>query len=245
MLFGHLLTGAASVFADVRTYWSPDAVKRVTGYTPSGAAANGFIHLINSGSAALDGCGQMEKDGRPVMKPFWEITPGDVEKCLAATTWHPGDLGYFRGGGWSSHFVTRGGMPVTMSRINWVKGLGPVLQIAEGVIAELPGEVHSVLDERTNPTWPTTWFVPNLTGKGPYQDVYSVMDNWGANHGAFNYGHIGSDLIALASMLHIPVNMHNVPEERIFRPAAWTAFGTADPEGADFRACAAYGPLYG
>ena len=244
MLFGHLLTGSASVFADVRTYWSPDAVKRVTGYTPSGAAANGFIHLINSGSAALDGCGQMEKDGRPVMKPFWEITTSDVEKCLEATTWHPGDLGYFRGGGWSSHFVTRGGMPVTMSRINWVKGIGPVLQIAEGVIAELPAEVHSVLDLRTNPTWPTTWFVPNLTGKGPFKDVYSVMDNWGANHGVFNYGHIGADLIALASMLHIPVNMHNVPEDCIFRPASWTAFGTADLESADYRACAAYGPLY-
>lgn len=245
MLFGNLLTNAAQVFADVRTYWSPEAVRRVAGFTLSGAAEGGFIHLINSGSASLDGSGYQEINGRPAMKPFWEITAAEVEKCLAATSWHPGNLGYFRGGGWSSHFVTRGGMPVTMCRLNLVKGLGPVLQIAEGVIVDMPENVYDTINLRTDPSWPTTWFVPNLTGKGPFKDVYSVMENWGANHGAFSYGHIGSDLIALASMLRIPVNMHNVPEDKLFRPAAWAAFGTADPEGADFRACAAYGPLYG
>jgi L-fucose isomerase len=233
MLFGHLLTGTAQIFADVRTYWSPEAVRRVTGYEPTGLAAGGFIHLINSGPAALDGTGQQSLDGQPAIKPFWEVTPEEVKKCLEATTWHAGMTEYFRGGGWSTHFVTRGGMPVTMSRLNLIKGLGPALQIAEGTIVELPEEVHRVLDERTNPTWPTTWFVPRLTGSGPFRDVYSVMYNWGANHGAVSYGHIGADLIALASLLRIPVYMHNVSEEGIFRPSAWTAFGAMDPQGAD------------
>jgi L-fucose isomerase len=245
MLFGHLLTGTAQVFADVRTYWSPESIERVTGYKPTGKAASGILHLINSGPAALDGTGQMSVDGRPAIKPFWEVTPEDVERCLGATTWHAGSVGYFRGGGWSTDFVTRGGMPVTMSRLNLIKGLGPVLQIAEGEIVELPEEVHTILDERTDPTWPTTWFVPRVTGSGPFRDVYSVMYHWGANHGAFSYGHIGADLITLASMLRIPVYMHNIVEERIFRPSAWNAFGTKNLEGADFRACANFGPLYG
>ena len=245
MLFGHLLTGTAQVFADVRTYWSPEAIERVTGYKPTGKAAGGILHLINSGPAALDGTGQVSIEGRPAIKPFWEMTAADVEGCLGATTWHAGIVEYFRGGGWSTNFVTRGGMPVTMSRLNLVKGLGPVLQIAEGEIVELPEEVHAVLDERTNPTWPTTWFVPRVTGSGPFRDVYSVMVHWGANHGAFSYGHIGADLITLASMLRIPVYMHNVPEEHIFRPSAWTTFGAMDLQGADFRACANFGPLYG
>jgi len=245
MLFGHLLTGTAQVFADVRTYWSPEAIKRVTGYEPAGVAAGGVLHLINSGPAALDGTGQMSVDGKPAMKAFWEVRPEEVERCLDATTWHAGIVEYFRGGGWSTSFLTRGGMPVTMSRLNLIKGLGPALQIAEGTIAELPEEVHEVLDERTNPTWPTTWFVPNVTGSGPFRDVYSVMYHWGANHGAFSYGHIGADLITLASMLRIPVYMHNVAEEKVFRPSAWTAFGAMDLEGADFRACANFGPLYG
>jgi L-fucose isomerase len=245
MLFGHLLTGTAQIFADVRTYWSPEAVERVTGYKPTGRAAGGFLHLINSGPATLDGTGQQSIDGAPAMKPYWQITPEEVEKCLDATTWHTSDIGYFRGGGWSTRFLTRGGMPVTMCRVNLIKGLGPALQIAEGYTVDLPQEVHAVLDERTNPTWPTTWFVPNLTGGGPFRDVYTVMYNWGANHGAISYGHIGAELITLASMLRIPVYMHNVPETKIFRPSAWTAFGAMEPQGADFRACANFGPLYG
>jgi len=246
MLFGHLLTDRAQLFSDVRTYWSPEAVKRVTGKTPTGLAENGFIHLINSGATTLDGTGQQtDKDGNPVMKPFWEITPEDAAKCLDATSWRPASLGYFRGGGFSSNFLTKGGMPVTMSRINLIKGLGPVLQIAEGYTVELPEDVHHILDMRTDPTWPTTWFAPRLTGKGAFKDVYSVMANWGANHGAISYGHIGADLITLASMLRIPVCMHNVPEEKIYRPSSWNAFGTADLEGADYRACANFGPLYG
>jgi len=245
MLFGHLLTNTAQIFADVRTYWSPAAVKRVTGYTPTGRAENGFIHLINSGAATLDATGQMTAEGQPVMKPFWEIAPEEAAKCLDATTWYPASLGYFRGGGFSSGFLTRGGIPVTMSRVNLIKGLGPVLQIAEGYTVELPDDVYHTLNERTDPTWPTHWFVPNLTGSGPFKDVYSVMYNWGANHGALSYGHVGADLIALAAMLRIPVCMHNVPEERIFRPSVWGAFGALDPQGADFRACANFGPLYG
>jgi len=245
MLFGHLLSNTAQIFADVRTYWSPEAVKRVTGYTLTGLAEKGFIHLINSGAATLDATGCLERDGQPVMKPYWEITPAEVEKCLQATTWYPGMTEYFRGGGYSSGFLTQGQMPVTMTRLNLVKGLGPVLQIAEGYTVDLPFEVYQQLNERTNPTWPTHWFVPRLTGSGPFRDVYSVMYNWGANHGAVSYGHIGADLIALAAMLRIPVTMHNVPEERIFRPSAWSAFGALDPTGADYRACAAYGPLYG
>ncbi|MFM2292467.1 MAG: L-fucose isomerase [Bacteroidota bacterium] len=243
MLFGKLLTNTAQVFADVRTYWSPEAIERVTGYKVDGLAANGLIHLINSGSAALDGSGQQSIDGQPAMKPFWEITEEEVAKTLGATTWYPADCGYFRGGGFSSQFVTKGGMPVTMSRINLIKGLGPVLQIAEGWTAELPKEVHDTLDVRTNRTWPTTWFAPRLTGEGNFADVYSVMNNWGANHGAFSYGHIGADLITLASVLRIPVCMHNVPEEKIFRPSAWAAFGM-DKEGSDYRACQTYGPMY-
>jgi len=245
MLFGHLLTGTAQIFADVRTYWSPESVKRVTGYELTGRAAGGILHLINSGPATLDGTGQQELDGQPAMKPYWEITPEEVARCLDATTWHPAMTEYFRGGGWSTKFLTRGGMPVTMARLNLVKGLGPALQIAEGWTVELPPEVHRILDERTNPTWPTTWFAPNVTGSGPFRDVYSVMYNWGANHGAISYGHIGHQLITLAAMLRIPVYMHNVPEERLFRPHAWTAFGAQDPQGADFRACRNFGPLYG
>jgi len=245
MLFGHLLTNTAQVFADVRTYWSPEAIERVTGYKPEGLAVNGLIHLINSGAAALDGTGEQTKDGKPVMKPFWEITPEEAAKCLDATLWRPASLGYFRGGGFSSDFLSKGGMPITLSRLNLIKRLGPVLQIAEGYTVDLPKEVHDILDKRTDPTWPTTWFAPILTGKGAFKDVYSVMANWGANHGAFSYGHIGADLITLASMLRIPVSMHNVPEEKIFRPSAWSAFGTYDLEGADYRACANFGPLYG
>jgi L-fucose isomerase len=245
MLFGHLLTGAAQVFADVRTYWSPVTVKQATGHDLTGDAAGGLIHLINSGAAALDGSGRQEVGGRPAMKPFWQITDGEMHACLDATTWHPGVTEYFRGGGYSSKFVTRGDMPVTMFRVNLVHGLGPVLQIAEGGTVELPENVQVAMDERTNVTWPTTWFIPRLTGKGAFRDVYSVMNAWGANHGAFSYGHIGSELITLASMLRIPVFMHNVDEAGIFRPSAWHSFGTADIEGADFRACGNFGPLYG
>ncbi len=245
MLFGHLLTGTAQLFADVRTYWSPDAVKRVTGHAVSGTTAGGFIHLINSGPAALDWTGEQTRDGHPVLKPFWEITPEEAAKCLDATQWPVGVLEYFRGGGFSTDFLTRGGMPVTMCRLNLVKGLGPVLQIAEGQTVDLPPAVHDTLDARTNPTWPTTWFVPNLTGQGAFTDVYSVMNNWGANHGAISYGHIGGDLIALAAILRIPVDMHNVPAERVFRPSVWSRFGSLEPQSADYRACAAFGPLYG
>ena len=245
MLFIHLLTDAAAIFADVRTYWSPDAVKRVTGYTLEGRAAGGILHLINSGPAALDGTGQQSRDGEPAMKPFWEITPEEAEACLKATTWHASMVEYFRGGGWSTRFRTRGGMPVTMIRVNLVQGLGPALQIAEGWTVDLPDHVHETLDERTNPTWPTTWFVPRTTGSGPFRDVYTVMNNWGANHGAIGYGHFGADVVSLCSMLRIPVYMHNLDEAALFRPSAWTLFGANEPMGADFRACANFGPLYG
>ncbi|GGF25410.1 L-fucose isomerase [Echinicola rosea] len=244
MLFGNLLTNTAQIFADVRTYWSPDAVKRVTGWAPEGKAQQGFIHLINSGSCTLDGTGQQEVNGAPVMKPFWEITDKEVEKCLEATTWYPANNDYFRGGGFSSGFLTRGGMPVTMCRVNITKGIGPVLQIAEGWTIDLPEKVHQTLDERTDRTWPTTWFVPRLDEKkDAFKDVYSVMLNWGSNHGSISYGHIGKDLITLAAMLRIPICMHNVDDADIFRPSAWNSFGT-DKEGADYRACRVYGALY-
>ncbi len=245
MLFGQLLTNAAQVFSDVRTYWSPDAIKRVTGFEVDGVAKDGLIHLINSGSSALDGSGQQTDGETPVMKPFWEITEEEKDACLKATTWHPSVTEYFPGGGWSSKFVTKVGMPITMSRINIVKGLGPVLQIAEGWTVELPEEVHNILDDRTNNTWPTTWFAPRLTGKGAFTDTYSVMANWGANHGAFSSGHFGADLITLAAMLRIPVFMHNVEDADVYRPNAWNSFGTDGLEGADFRACKTYGPVYG
>lgn len=243
MLFGKLLTNSAQIFADVRTYWSPAAVERVTGKKLTGAAANGIIHLINSGAATLDGCGEQTRDGKPAMKPFWEITEEEAEKCLKATTWYPANRDYFRGGGFSSNFLSKGGMPVTMMRVNIIKGLGPVLQIAEGYTVEIDPEIHKTLNERTDKTWPTTWFAPRLTGEGAFKDVYSVMNNWGANHGAISYGHIGADLITLASMLRIPVCMHNVEADKIFRPSSWNAFGM-DPEGADYRACSNYGALY-
>ena len=247
MLFEHLLTNRPGIFADVRTYWSPEAVKRVTGKELKGHAKNGIIHLINSGAASLDGSGAVsDAAGTATIKPFYDMTDADAKACLKATDWCAADQFYFRGGGYSSHYVsgTRGGMPVTMARLNIVKGLGPVLQLAEGYTCELEPDVHKTLDERTDKTWPTTWFAPILTGEGSFTDVYSVMANWGANHGAFCYGHIGDQLITMASMLRIPVSMHNVPSERVFRPAAWSSFGTSDPEGADYRACAAYGPLY-
>jgi L-fucose isomerase len=245
MLLGHLLTNKAQVFADVRTFWSPDAVKRVTGHKLTGPAATGILHLINSGAAALDGSGYQELNGRPVMKEFWGITEQEVQKCLRATKWYPGMREYFPGGGYSSGYLTRGGMPATMFRINLVKGLGPSLQIAEGTTVDLPEKVDRTLQERTDRTWPTTWFAPRTNGRGPYREAYTVMNNWGANHCVLSYGHVGSQLITLASILRIPVSMHNVPEERIFRPSAWTAFGASDLEGADYRACENYGPLYG
>lgn len=244
MLFGYLLTNTAQIFADVRTYWSADSVRRVSGHSLSAAAAGGILHLINSGPATLDGTGRQSRDGKPAMKPFWEITEAEAEACLAATTWHPSITEYFPGGGWSTRYLTRGGMPVTMCRLNLVAGLGPALQIAEGVTVDLPGNVHDALDQRTNPTWPTTWFAPHITGHGAFRDVYTVMNNWGANHGAISYGHIGADLISLAAMLRIPVYMHNVPNERIFRPSSWAAFGTQCLESADYRACGNFGPLY-
>ena len=243
MLLGYLLTSTPQIFADVRTYWSPDAVKRVAGWTPDGAAKQGFIHLINSGSATLDGSARQQRDGKPVMKSFWEISEKEAQDCLDATTWYPANNGYFRGGGYSSKFVTKGGMPVTMCRMNLVKGLGPVLQIAEGHTIDLPGKVHNTLDERTDRTWPTTWFVPVLNDSPAFKDVYAVMANWGSNHGSISYGHIGHELITLASMLRIPVCMHNVADERLFRPSAWNSFGM-DTEGSDYRACSTYGALY-
>jgi L-fucose isomerase len=244
MLFGNLMTARAQIFSDVRTYWSADAIKRVSGYTVEGAGANGLIHLINSGATCLDGTGEMVVDNRPGIKPFWEVTEEDQKKCLEATRFCQGDHGYFRGGGWSTDFATKGGMPVTMCRLSLVDGFGPVLQIAEGETVSLPETVHDVLDQRTSPTWPTTWFAPRLTGEGPFKSVYKVMAAWGANHGAISYGHIGADLITLAAMLRIPVAMHNVEDEKIFRPSSWAMFGM-DPEGADYRACANFGPLYG
>lgn len=245
MLFGHLLTNRGVMFSDVRTYWSPEAVERVTGKRPEGGAANGFIHLINSGATTLDATGAMsDSDGNPTMKPHWDMTDADAEACLKSTSWMPADRDYFRGGGYSSHFVTRGGMPMTMLRLNIVKGLGPVLQIAEGWSVELPEDMHDTLDKRTDPTWPTTWFAPRLDPtKDAFKDVYSVMNNWGANHGAITYGHIGADLITMAAMLRIPVCMHNVEDKDIFRPSCWNAFGM-DKEGADYRACQNFGPMY-
>ena len=244
MLFNKLLTNTAQIFADVRTYWSAEAIERVSGWKPDGILSNGAIFLKNSGSCTLDGTGQQSNsEDKPVMKPFWEISEEEVEKMLDATTWYPSALEYMRGGGFSSQFLTREGMPVTMCRINLVKGLGPVLQIAEGWTATLPDEVFKLIDGRTDKIWPSTFFVPRLTGNGRFKDVYSVMNYWGANHGAISYGHIGADLITLASALSIPVNMHNVDEDKIFRPDAWSAFGT-DSEGSDYRACKNYGPLY-
>lgn len=245
MLFGHLLTNTAQLFSDVRTYWSPDSVERVTGEKLTGIAENGIIHLINSGSSTLDATGQQSDDkGDPSIKPHWKITKEEAQKCLDNTKWPPAIGEYFPGGGFSSQFKTKGQMPMTMCRINLIKGLGPALQIVEGWSVELPEAIHSVLNERTNPTWPTTWFVPRLTGKGFCKDVFSVMENWGANHGAISFGHIGADLISLASMLRIPVNMHNIPVKDVFRPSVWSSFG-GNLESADYRACETYGPLYG
>lgn len=245
MLLGHLLTMGPSIFADVRTYWSPEAVLRVTGKPLTGKAANGIIHLINSGAASLDGSGRCkDAQGNPAMKPFWEISDKEAQDCLDNTVWVPANREYFRGGGFSSKFLSLGGMPCTMVRVNIVHGLGPVLQLAEGWTVDVEPDQFKILDDRTDKGWPTTWFAPRLDStKDNFKDVYSVMNCWGANHGAISYGHIGADLITLCSILRIPVCMHNVPEEKIFRPAAWKAFGM-DAEGADYRACAAYGPLY-
>ncbi|MBQ9912719.1 MAG: L-fucose isomerase [Clostridia bacterium] len=246
MMLGTLVSGSAPCFHDVRTYWSPEACERVTGYKPEGKAKDGFIHLINSGATALDGSGAAKNDkGEGCMKPFWEMTEEDMNACLEATDWCRANYEYFRGGGFSSHFRCKAEMPVTMLRVNIIEGIGPVMQIAEGYTADLPDSAHTTIDVRTDRTWPTTWFVPNLTGKGAFKDVYSVMANWGANHGVTVYGHVGDDLITLASMLRIPVNMHNVPEDRIFRPHSWAAFGTEDSQSADYKACEKYGPIYG
>ena len=246
MLLGTLLTASAPCFHDVRTYWSPEACERVTGVKPEGKAKDGFIHLINSGATALDGTGAAKNaNGEGCMKPFWEMTQADIDACLEATDWCRANYEYFRGGGFSSHFRCKAEMPVTMLRVNMIDGIGPVMQIAEGYTADLPDAAHTPIDMRTDRTWPTTWFAPNLTGEGAFKDVYSVMANWGANHGVTVYGHVGADLITLASMLRIPVNMHNVPEDKIFRPHAWAAFGTEDSQSADYKACKTYGPIYG
>ena len=245
MLFANLLTGRASAFSDVRSYWSPDAIERVTGWSAEGKAEDGFIHLINSGSTCLDGSGAAKNaDGKPEMKRWWEMKDEDVNACLAATDWCPASLTEFRGGGFSSHFRTNVEMPLTMVRMNNIAGVGPTLQIAEGYSVKLPDDVFRKIDERTDRTWPSTFFVPERTGEGAFRDTYSMMENWGANHGAWTYGHIGADLITLAAMLRIPVSMHNVQEESIFRPHTWSGFGTAESQSADYRACEYYGPLY-
>jgi len=244
MIFSNLLTNTAQVFADVKTFWSPEAVKRVTGYSLTGYAEQRIIHLINSGSAALDGTGQQQKGGKLAIKPFWEVTPGEVEKMLGNTQFRPANVEYFRGGGYSANFVTKGEMPVTMFRVNIIKGLGPVLQIAEGYAVSLPKEMGQTLSDRTDPTWSNTWFAPKITGKFPFNDTYTLMNNWGVNHAVFCYGHMGANLITLASLFRIPVPLHNVDESKIYRPCAWSAFGTKDLGGADFRACANFGPLY-
>ena len=245
MLLGTLITNTAPCFHDVRTYWSPEAVERVSGWKPEGDAANGFIHLINSGATALDGTGAARNDkGEGCMKPFWEMTDRDIKACLEATDWERANYEYFRGGGFSSHFKNEAEMPVTLLRLNIVEGIGPVLQIAEGNTVCLPDEVHELIMNRTDRTWPCTWFAPRLTREGPFRDVYSVMANWGANHGVTVYGHVGADLITLAAMLRIPVNMHNVPADKVYRPHCWAAYGTQDTEAADYRACRTYGPLY-
>ena len=245
MLLLNLVTNRPAIFSDVRTYWSPDAVKRVADYEVTGKAVNGFMHLINSGASALDGNGaSKDENGESVMKEWWNVTDADMEAMLEATKWAPANKGYFRGGGFSSQYVSKGEMPVTMVRVNLVDKLGPVIQIAEGYTVELPDKVNHALLDRTDPTWPSIWFAPSLTGEGAFTDVYSVMANWGANHGASVYGHVGADIITLASMLRIPVSMHNVPADKIYRPHAWSAFGTTNTEDADYRACAAYGPLY-
>ena len=246
MLFMKLLTGRAQMFADVRTYWSGDAVKRVTGYEIEGKAkeADGFIHLINSGACCVDACGELkDENGNAVMKKWWEVTNDDIDNIMSHVSWPYADLGYFRGGGYSSRFVTRAEMPATMIRLNLIKGLGPVMQIVEGWTVKLPDEVTDTLWKRTDYTWPCTWFTPRITGKGAFASAYDVMNNWGANHGAISYGHIGADLITMCSILRIPVCMHNVDEKEIFRPSAWNAFGM-DKEGQDYRACEAYGPMY-
>jgi len=242
MLFGNLLTNTPQIFSDVRTFWSPESVKRVTGYTLEGEGAGGIIDLRNSGATTLDGSGKATRDGKPVIKPFWEMTDEDIEACLQATTFHASNKDYFRGGGFSTHFTTEGGMPVTMTRINLVRGLGPVMQVAEGYTVSLPAEVSKILEDRTDPTWPTTWFAPCLTGEGAFTSVYEVMNQWGANHGAISYGHIGARMLTLASMLRIPVSMHNVPTQDVFRPKVWSSFGSENLESADFRACANFGP---
>jgi len=242
MLFGNLLTNTPQIFSDVRTFWSPESVKRVTGYTLEGEGAGGIIDLRNSGATTLDGSGKATRDGKPVIKPFWEMTEQDIDACLQATTFHASNKDYFRGGGFSTHFTTEGGMPVTMTRINLVRGLGPVMQVAEGYTVSLPAEVSKVLEDRTDPTWPTTWFAPCLTGEGAFTSVYEVMNQWGANHGAISYGHIGARMLTLASMLRIPVSMHNVPTQDVFRPKVWSSFGSENLESADFRACANFGP---
>jgi len=244
MLFGHLLTDTSQVFADVRTFWSPEAVKRVTGYKLDGYASSGIIHLSNSGSASLDGTGEQEINSKPAIKPYWEITDEEVKKCLLNSQFRPASVEYFRGGGFSANFLTRGGMPVTMIRLNLIKGLGPVLQLAEGYTIQLPDDVCKTLNDRTDPTWPTTWFVPKITGKDAFKDTYTVMNNWGANHSVLSYGHIGSQLITLASMLRIPVALSNVEEDKILRPSTWGAFGTKNLESADYSACKNFGPLY-
>ncbi|MEG1887135.1 MAG: L-fucose isomerase, partial [Oscillospiraceae bacterium] len=246
MMFGKLLTGTAQMFSDVRTYWSPEAVRKATGYELTGIAKEscGFLHLINSGASALDFSAQARDDkGNSTIKPFWEMNEGDMDACLKATKWCAADNGYFRGGGFSSRFVTNAELPVTMLRLNLIKGLGPVMQICEGYTVKLPEDVSDALWKRTDYTWPSTWFAPRLTGQGAFRSAYDVMNNWGANHGAISFGHIGADIITLCSMLRIPVCLHNVPEEKIFRPAAWNAFGM-DKEGQDYRACCAYGPLF-
>ena len=245
MILGTLVSDTAPCFHDVRTYWSPDACERVTGMRPDGVAKDGFIHLINSGATALDGSGASKnKNGEGCMKPFWKMTEDDIKACINATDWCRANYEYFRGGGFSSHFRCSAEMPITMLRINIVEGIGPVLQLAEGYTVNLPDQIHNTIDQRTDKTWPTTWFAPKLTGKGAFKDVYSVMANWGANHGVTVYGHIGDKLITLASMLRIPVNMHNVEDDRIFRPQCWAAFGTDDKQAADYSACKNYGPLY-
>lgn len=245
MLAANLVSGGMSqLFADIRTNWTPESVKKATGKDISRIAPQGFIDKRNSGAGALEyaldlfglvkgGAGMSVQDVAEAVRADANIQDRLIRDACAGTTYMTAALEYFPGDGLSSHFRTPGGIPMTAYRYNMI-GDELTCSVVEGATVELPRDVADCIGRITDRTWPETYWVPRGMSSFEY------MSRIGPNHDGNSFGLIGADLLTLNAMLRVPVDMHNVPREDIFRPTFWDRCG-----GDDFRACEKLGPVYG